>query len=129
MVAQDENRYNAGRGAHLTLKRAEKARALVNKLPGESFFLTELSFFLFSLYLFRSYVSPLCPIVFWIFLVQSSKFFGLHTAMVDQLASKTVSWEKEKGIEFTYDGVSTCLKILKLSRFFLLVSHLEIGSD
>uniref|UniRef100_A0A5B6ZTY3 65-kDa microtubule-associated protein 3-like n=1 Tax=Davidia involucrata TaxID=16924 RepID=A0A5B6ZTY3_DAVIN len=31
---RDENRYNAGRGAHLTLKRAEKARALVNKLPG-----------------------------------------------------------------------------------------------
>ncbi|GFP88303.1 65-kda microtubule-associated protein 3 [Phtheirospermum japonicum] len=30
---RDENRYNAGRGAHLTLKRAEKARALVNKLP------------------------------------------------------------------------------------------------
>lgn len=35
--AQDDNRYNAGRGAHLTLKRAEKARALVNKLPGTSF--------------------------------------------------------------------------------------------
>lgn len=34
LVVQDENRYNAGRGAHLTLKRAEKARALVNKLPG-----------------------------------------------------------------------------------------------
>ncbi|XP_042431741.1 65-kDa microtubule-associated protein 3-like isoform X5 [Zingiber officinale] len=31
---RDENRYNAGRGAHLTLKRAEKARALVNKIPG-----------------------------------------------------------------------------------------------
>ncbi|GAB4825996.1 hypothetical protein Ancab_008865 [Ancistrocladus abbreviatus] len=30
----DDNRYNAGKGAHLTLKRAEKARALVNKLPG-----------------------------------------------------------------------------------------------
>ncbi|KAK4363426.1 hypothetical protein RND71_018667 [Anisodus tanguticus] len=30
---RDENRYNAGRGAHLTLKRAEKARTLVNKLP------------------------------------------------------------------------------------------------
>ncbi|KAL6509467.1 hypothetical protein OROGR_022777 [Orobanche gracilis] len=29
---RDENRYNAGRGTHLTLKRAEKARALVNKL-------------------------------------------------------------------------------------------------
>ena len=36
MLFQDENRYNAGRGAHLTLKRAEKARALVNKLPGEN---------------------------------------------------------------------------------------------
>ncbi|CAA7044639.1 unnamed protein product [Microthlaspi erraticum] len=31
---RDDNRYNAGRGAHLTLKRAEKARILVNKLPG-----------------------------------------------------------------------------------------------
>ncbi|EOA23578.1 hypothetical protein CARUB_v10016774mg [Capsella rubella] len=31
---RDDNRYNAGRGAHLTLKRAEKARVLVNKLPG-----------------------------------------------------------------------------------------------
>lgn len=31
---RDENRYNAGKGAHLTLKRAEKARALVKKLPG-----------------------------------------------------------------------------------------------
>ncbi|KAI5346933.1 hypothetical protein L3X38_014812 [Prunus dulcis] len=56
---RDENRYNAGRGAHLTLKRAEKARALVNKLP----------------------------------------------AMVDALASKTIAWEKERGIDFTYDGI------------------------
>ncbi|KAG4911045.1 hypothetical protein JHK87_057161 [Glycine soja] len=56
---RDDNRYNAGRGAHLTLKRAEKARALVNKIP----------------------------------------------AMVDGLTSKTISWEKEKGIEFTYDGI------------------------
>ncbi|KAF3568656.1 hypothetical protein DY000_02011494 [Brassica cretica] len=29
---QDENRYNAGKGSHLILKRAEKARVLVNKL-------------------------------------------------------------------------------------------------
>ncbi|CAM8987763.1 unnamed protein product [Rhodiola kirilowii] len=57
---RDENRYNAGRGAHLTLKRAEKARALVNKLP----------------------------------------------AMVDALVSKTRAWEKDNGIEFTYDGIS-----------------------
>ncbi|KAI4388383.1 hypothetical protein MLD38_000716 [Melastoma candidum] len=30
---RDDNRYNAGRGAHLNLKRAEKARVLVNKIP------------------------------------------------------------------------------------------------
>ncbi|XP_058226076.1 65-kDa microtubule-associated protein 5 [Rhododendron vialii] len=29
----DENRYNAGRGAHKNLKRAEKARILVSKIP------------------------------------------------------------------------------------------------
>ena len=31
---QDENRYNAGRGAHINLKRAEKARVTVSKIPG-----------------------------------------------------------------------------------------------
>jgi len=30
---QDQNHYNAGRGAHINLKRAEKARTLVSKLP------------------------------------------------------------------------------------------------
>ncbi|KAL7253883.1 hypothetical protein ACSBR1_008261 [Camellia fascicularis] len=61
----DENRYNAGRGAHLTLKRAQKARALVNKLPG----------------------------------------------MVEALVSKTTSWESERGIEFTYDGIRVLSKL------------------
>ncbi|KAH9657707.1 65-kDa microtubule-associated protein 3 [Citrus sinensis] len=56
---RDENRYNAGRGSHLILKRAEKARSLVNKLPG----------------------------------------------MVETLASKTIAWETERGVEFLYDGV------------------------
>ncbi|TYG37817.1 hypothetical protein ES288_D13G171800v1 [Gossypium darwinii] len=31
---RDDNRYNASRGAHLNLKRAEKAHILVNKIPG-----------------------------------------------------------------------------------------------
>ncbi|XP_039135266.1 65-kDa microtubule-associated protein 9-like [Dioscorea cayenensis subsp. rotundata] len=31
---RDENRYSAGKGAHLALRRAEKARATVNKIPG-----------------------------------------------------------------------------------------------
>ncbi|XP_042512137.1 65-kDa microtubule-associated protein 3-like [Macadamia integrifolia] len=56
---KDENRYNAGRGAHLILKRAEKARLTVSKLP----------------------------------------------ALVDALASKTTAWERERGVEFTYDGI------------------------
>ncbi|KAF8765647.1 hypothetical protein HU200_008140 [Digitaria exilis] len=30
---RDQNRYNAGRGAHLNLKHAEKARVLVSKIP------------------------------------------------------------------------------------------------
>lgn len=30
---RDENRYNAGRGTHLMLKRAERARVVVNKIP------------------------------------------------------------------------------------------------
>ncbi|KAM0949140.1 putative microtubule-associated protein, MAP65/Ase1/PRC1 [Dioscorea sansibarensis] len=30
---QDQNRYSAGRGAHLNLKRAEKARVMVMKIP------------------------------------------------------------------------------------------------
>ncbi|KAE9592631.1 putative microtubule-associated protein, MAP65/Ase1/PRC1 [Lupinus albus] len=55
---RDENRYNAGRGTHLTLRRAEKARILINKIP----------------------------------------------AMVDGLTSKTLTWEKDRGIGFTYDG-------------------------
>ncbi|KAL7083304.1 hypothetical protein ACP275_14G152800 [Erythranthe tilingii] len=56
---RDDNRYNAGRGTHLMLKRAEKARLLVNKIP----------------------------------------------AMVDTLRSKAKAWEKERKIEFIYDGV------------------------
>ncbi|KAJ3685208.1 hypothetical protein LUZ61_014372 [Rhynchospora tenuis] len=31
--SKDENRYTSGRGVHLSLKRAEKARAMVNKIP------------------------------------------------------------------------------------------------
>ncbi|KAI5020062.1 hypothetical protein ZWY2020_044950 [Hordeum vulgare] len=58
--SKDDNRYNAGRGAHFMLKRAEKARVLVNKIPG----------------------------------------------IVDLLTNKVIDWEKERGTEFTYDGVS-----------------------
>ncbi|KAK4849053.1 hypothetical protein QYF36_020281 [Acer negundo] len=57
--SRDDNRYNAGRGTHLNLKRAERARALVNKIP----------------------------------------------AMVETLTSRVSAWEKERGIDFFYDGL------------------------
>ncbi|KAI5677994.1 hypothetical protein M9H77_08944 [Catharanthus roseus] len=56
---RDGNRYSAGRGAHINLKRAERARIMVNKIP----------------------------------------------VMVDNLISKTLSWEDEKRKLFLYDGV------------------------
>lgn len=48
-LLQDENRF-ASKGAHLNLKRAEKARAAIAKLPGirRTYALT-MSAFLFSL--------------------------------------------------------------------------------
>ncbi|XP_019432940.1 PREDICTED: 65-kDa microtubule-associated protein 3-like isoform X1 [Lupinus angustifolius] len=55
---RDDNRYNAGRGAHLALKRAEKARVLLSKIPG----------------------------------------------MIDALILKVTAWEKERGLEFLYEG-------------------------
>ncbi|XP_019176630.1 PREDICTED: 65-kDa microtubule-associated protein 6-like [Ipomoea nil] len=54
----NQSHYSGGRGAHINLKRAERARILVNKIPG----------------------------------------------MVENLISKTLSWEKEKKKLFLYDG-------------------------
>ena len=34
-LLQDPKRYSAGRGAHINLKRAEKARILVTKIPSK----------------------------------------------------------------------------------------------
>ncbi|KAM7279687.1 hypothetical protein ACFE04_006821 [Oxalis oulophora] len=62
---RDENRYNASRGAHLNLKRAEKARILVNKIPDH---------------------------------------FGI-VALVDTLVAKTKTWEEDRDMSFSYDGV------------------------
>ena len=45
-------------------------------------------------------------------IILKRSLFFLYIAMVDGLTSKTISWEKEKGIEFTYDGVSTFFKKL-----------------
>ncbi|KAH0452526.1 hypothetical protein IEQ34_019825 [Dendrobium chrysotoxum] len=69
---QDVNRYSAGRGAHLNLKHAEKARLTAVKIPG----------------------------------------------IVDNLISKTFTWECERNMLFFYDGVRliSLLEEYKLSR-------------
>ncbi|KAL7093936.1 hypothetical protein ACP275_11G070400 [Erythranthe tilingii] len=56
---RDENRYSVSRGAHKNLKRAERARVMVNKIP----------------------------------------------ALMEQLISKTKSWEDERNKSFLYDEV------------------------
>ncbi|KAF7113168.1 hypothetical protein RHSIM_RhsimUnG0154200 [Rhododendron simsii] len=68
----DENRYNAGRGTHLNLKRAKK-------LP--AYALASLSYIVILI---------ICCVV---------------KGMAEALASKTSSWENERGVEFTYDGI------------------------
>ncbi|XP_064969464.1 65-kDa microtubule-associated protein 6 isoform X2 [Musa acuminata AAA Group] len=69
---QDENRYSCGRGGHINLKRAEKARITIIKIP----------------------------------------------ALVDNLISKTFTWEDEKNKPFLYDGVRlvSMLEEYKLTR-------------
>ncbi|CAN1343861.1 65-kDa microtubule-associated protein 5 [Linum perenne] len=68
---KDQNRYNAGRGAHKNLKRAEKARILVGKLPGEQAAIccimnvldAHLKSFSLSTVIVSEYQPPYCPIL------------------------------------------------------------------
>jgi len=102
-VIQDENRF-ATKGAHLNLKRAEKARAAIAKLPGivTSFTSDSLKLELLMLFIilgarrFRCVLSE----------VDSNKLAVLTaTAMVDSLIQRTKSWEEERGLPFMFDGV------------------------
>ncbi|KAF7153693.1 hypothetical protein RHSIM_Rhsim01G0147600 [Rhododendron simsii] len=74
---RDDNRYNTGKGTHIVLKRAEKARAVVNKI----------------------------------------------SAMVEALTSKATEWEKERGVEFSYDGVSL---LSMLEKYTILKQEKEL---
>ncbi|KAL3615601.1 hypothetical protein CASFOL_041262 [Castilleja foliolosa] len=93
---RDDNRYNAGRGTHLMLKRAEKARVMVNKIP------EVLSSFLKKLCVLKKnkkdVVAGGCMVKFG----NTLKKVG---AIVDALKSKVKAWEKEQKTEFLYDGV------------------------
>ena len=52
--------------------------------------------------------------IFYLFWVESVNtvlklFYHINPGMVEALASKTMAWEKERAIEFLYDGVSTLI--------------------
>lgn len=81
---QDHNRYSAGRGAHINLKRAERARVTVTKIPG------------IALVGILSFSEALVHGANWVF----------PLAMVDNLINRTLAWEDEKKTLFLYDGVS-----------------------
>nr|XP_023873905.1 65-kDa microtubule-associated protein 6 isoform X1 [Quercus suber]XP_023873906.1 65-kDa microtubule-associated protein 6 isoform X1 [Quercus suber] len=85
---QDDNRYNAGRGAHINLKRAERARVTISKIPGIAFLLI-LPFPVVALYFGANQV--------------------LFPAIVDNLINKTLAWEYEKKKLFLYDGARLVL--------------------
>lgn len=46
-------------------------------------------------------------LLLWLFFIKKFCLYHNVSGMVDALASKTISWEKETGIEFFYDGVRT----------------------
>ena len=78
------NRDNAGRGGHVNLKRAERARVTINKIPG---------IFHHSHYFVEGIISH-------------SSVGCYSAAMVDNLIKKTLVWEEETQKSFLYDGVS-----------------------
>lgn len=103
---QDENRYNASRGAHLNLKRAEKARILVNKIPGmygmepqppsDTVILNYIQLFAVNVNKTKN-----------TFIVEKINIvsFGENAALVETLVAKTRAWEETHDMSFTYDGV------------------------
>ena len=104
---QDDNRYNAGRGAHINLKRAERARVTISKIPGIAFLLI-LPFPVVALYFGANQV--------------------LFPAIVDNLINKTLAWEYEKKKLFLYDGVSSLsnMSFLRCAFFVALFSKFLI---
>ncbi|KAH0887062.1 hypothetical protein HID58_063158 [Brassica napus] len=81
---KDENRFSAVRGAHKNLKRAEKARSLISKIPGESFY----------------------TCTTWLMQVSLTSILIINSsprAMIDGLTTRVKAWEKERGVPFLCD--------------------------
>nr|VDD15365.1 unnamed protein product [Brassica rapa] len=89
---KDENRFSAVRGAHKNLKRAEKARSLISKIPGE--------------YPFGLVFNNLFSFHSKILIINSSTRGHLNSkthSMIDGLTTKVKAWEKERGVPFLCD--------------------------
>ncbi|TXG56997.1 hypothetical protein EZV62_018310 [Acer yangbiense] len=94
---RDDNRYYAGRGAHINLKRAERARVTVSKIPGIAFYNAVSTYLSLLLFVANGLLFP---------------------AIVDNLINRTLAWEGEKKTFFLYDGVRlvSLLEDYKLAR-------------
>jgi len=110
-VFQDENRFSTGRIARLNLKRAEKARLIISKIPGT--FRTRSNAIRKEYYL----VIPIASLNE----VRLNQFVvGKSAAVVDNLISRTLAWESERKKPFLYDGVcyfssSCCADMIRWS--------------
>ncbi|MFS8018487.1 putative microtubule-associated protein, MAP65/Ase1/PRC1 [Helianthus anomalus] len=96
----DQNRFSGGRCAHLSLKRAERARITIQKIP--------------CIYFFFVY-----NIISFIWLSKSLNIYDQSiAAIVDNLICRTVTWEDDKNKLFLYDGARlvTILEEYNLSR-------------
>nr|VDD15492.1 unnamed protein product [Brassica oleracea] len=89
---KDENRFSAVRGAHKNLKRAEKARSLISKIPGESF--------IHALLVFNNHFSFHSKILI---INSSPRGQFLPASMIDGLTTRVKAWEKERGVPFLCD--------------------------
>lgn len=87
--SMDENRYSVSRGAHKNLRRAERARIMVSRMPG--------------IYMIRSKQYNLDQLESnHTMLTFSCCYFS---ALVDLLIKMTSSWEAERNKVFLYDQV------------------------
>jgi hypothetical protein len=102
-LLQDPKRYSAGRGAHINLKRAEKARILVTKIPSKTPF-------------------EFCRIMYRFQLLQI--MIQNFPGMVDNLINRTFAWENARNKPFLYDGVSTILELPIVCMLLLLFYYI-----
>lgn len=91
---QDENRYSVSRGAHKNLRRAERARIMVSRMPG-----------IYNIYNIMRWKQ--CNLSQLAAISRVLTFNGCSfPALVDLLIKMTRSWEEERNKVFLFDQVT-----------------------